>query len=58
MKFPLTHLASALTIVGLAAVSAVESWRPGAVSGAVDLTVVWLVSVAFLLIDRRLQPND
>lgn len=58
MRLPLTYVASALTVVGLATVSALEAWRPGAVSGAIDLTVVWLLSLTFLLIDWRVPSRS
>ncbi len=58
MKFLLRHLASVLTIVGLAAVIVLEAWRPGVVSGALNLTWVWLISVGLLLADRWLSTSE
>lgn len=38
----------ALHIIGLAVISALESWRPGIVSSAVDIGMVWLFAVVLI----------
>lgn len=38
----------ALNIAGLAVMTTLESWRPGFVSGAVNVGIVWLGAVGLI----------
>ncbi len=44
----LLDISLAINIVGLMVITALESWRPGYVSVAVNVGVVWLVAVGLL----------
>lgn len=39
-----------ITVAGLAAVGLLEAWRPGFVSGAVNLGLMWVAATGLLLV--------
>lgn len=45
MSILLLDISIAMNIAGLAVMSGLESWRPGYVSGAVNISLVWLAAV-------------
>jgi hypothetical protein len=53
----LLDISIAINISGLAVIGALESWRPGFVSGAVNVGLVWIGAVVLLsvtlLVKRR-----
>lgn len=44
----LLDVSVAINILGLTVISALESWRPGFVSGAVSVSIVWVISVILI----------
>jgi hypothetical protein len=44
----LLDISIVLNIIGLAVIGALESWRPGVVSGAVNISFVWIGAVVLL----------
>ena len=62
MTILLVDISITLNIVGLALVSALEAWRPGSISGAVNFGLIWIGAVIFLglglLLKRGYQKNE
>ena len=51
----------AINIIGLAVIGALESWRPGVVSGALNIGFVWVGAVVLLsagLLVKRKNGNQ
>lgn len=52
------ELCLAINIIGLALISALESWRPGVVSSAVNIGFVWIAAVGLITIGVLLRGLD
>lgn len=53
MKELLVDLTIVINVLGLTIISAVESYRPGSTGAAVDIGIVWLVTLILIVLALR-----